>query len=191
MGSIWDILYDLLFEPRSAMRTIAEKKNAGQAVFIATLSVLLPILALSFGIKDTSMVTMIYVMMGIKIVASILVWMIGSAIWHLIAEFFGGRGTAIGLFSALGFAHFPRIFIVPLWALITLMPESSKIILMVITVLAILFWSLTLDVLAIKEVHQLSTAKSVLVVMMPILLLGLLGVITLVCAGSSLIHMWV
>lgn len=193
MSSIWDILYDLLFEPRSAMGKIAEQKNAGQAIIVALLGILLPILVVGFGIKDTGMATMIYVMTGIKIVVSLLLWMIGSAVWHLIAEFFGGRGTAVGLFAALGFAHLPRIFIVPLWAVIAVMPESSKTVLMVIAVLMILFWSLTLDVIAIKEVHQLSTTKAVLVMVMPMLLMGLLCLIGFIFIGTSLIHMpmWV
>lgn len=175
------------------MGKIAEQKNVGQAVLVASLSIFLPILAVGFGIKDTGMATMMYVMIGIKIVASFLVWMIGSAIWHLIAEFFGGRGTGVGLFSALGFAHLPRIFIVPLWALIGVMPESSKTVLMVIAVLTILSWSLALDVVAIKEVHQLSTAKAVLVMLMPLLMIGLLCLIGFIFISSSFMHMpmWV
>lgn len=193
MGSLWDILYDLLFQPRMAMAKIGELKNARQAIFVAVISILVPIWALSFGIKDTGMATMIHIMLGIKILGSIVVWMLGAAIWHLIAEFFGGKGTGVGLFAALGFAHIPRLFIVPLWALITVMPASSKTALMALAVLVILFWSLSLDVIAIKEVHQLSTSKAVLVIIMPILLVGLLGLLGFVFISSSLLHMpmWV
>ena len=189
MVAIWDILYDLVFEPRNAMRAIAEQKNAGQAVVIALISIVIPILAVSFGLKDKSLAAVVPVMIGIKIVASLLVWMIGAALWSLIAEFFGGKGTAIGLFAGLGFAHLPRIFIVPLWALSALMPESSQTLLMVISVLLILFWSVNLDVIAIKEIHQLSTAKAILVMMMPMLMLGLLCFIAFVFISSSLINM--
>lgn len=187
--AIWDILYDLLFEPRNAMRKVAEVKNAGQAVLIALISIFIPIFAVSFAIKDTSITTLVHIMIGVKIVASLLVWMIGSAIWNLIAEFFGGKGTALGLFAGLGFAHFPRIFIVPLWALAALMPESIQSLLMVISVLLILCWSVTLDVIAIKEIHQLSTAKAILVMMTPLLVLGLLCFITFIFISSSLINM--
>ena len=189
MVAIWDILYDLVFEPRNAMRAIAEQKNAGQAVVIALISIVIPILAVSFGLKDKSLAAVVPVMIGIKIVASLLVWMMGAALWSLIAEFFGGKGTAIGLFAGLGFAHLPRIFIVPLWALSALMPESSQTLLMVISVLLILFWSVNLDVIAIKEIHQLSTAKAILVMMMPMLMLGLLCFIAFVFISSSLINM--
>ena len=189
MVAIWDILYDLVFEPRNAMRAIAEQKNAGQAVIIALISIVIPILAVSFGLKDKSLAAVVPVMIGIKIVASLLVWMMGAALWSLIAEFFGGKGTAIGLFAGLGFAHLPRIFIVPLWALSALMPESSQTLLMVISVLLILFWSVNLDVIAIKEIHQLSTAKAILVMMMPMLMLGLLCFIAFVFISSSLINM--
>ena len=132
---------------------------------------------------------MVNVMIVLKILGSIAMWIIGAAIWHLIAEFFGGRGTAVGLFAALGFAHAPRMFIVPLWALIAVMPESSRTLLMTISVLAVMLWSLSLDLVAIKEVHQLSGAKAVLVMITPLLVVGVLCVIGFTFIGSSLMHM--
>lgn len=189
MGSLFEILYDILFQPAIGMKNSAEQKNVGQAVIVFLLSILLPIWALSFGLKTTDMSMMINVMIVLKILGSIVLWIGGAAIWHLIAEFFGGQGTAVGLFTALGFAHAPRIFIVPLWALIAVMPASSKTILMTIAVLAVMLWSLTLDVVAIKAVHQLSASKAVLVMIIPLLIVGILGIIGVTFIGSSLIHM--
>lgn len=189
MGSLVEILYDILFQPAIGMKTIAERKNVGQAVVVFLLSILIPIWALYFGLKTTGMSAMIHVMIVLKIFGSIVMWIVGSAIWHLIAEFFGGQGTAVGLFTALGFAHAPRMFIVPLWALIAVMPASSKTMLMAISVLAVMLWSLSLDVVAIKEVHQLPTSKAVLVIITPLLVVGILCVIGFSFIGSSLMHM--
>jgi hypothetical protein len=189
VGTLWDILYDLLFQPRLGMATIAQQKNAGQAILVVLTSILVPLWALSFGMKDTGMTTMIHIVMGIHMLGSLVVWVLASAIWHLVAEFLGGKGRAVGLFAALGFAQVPRLFIVPLWALITVMPPSSKTVLMALAVLVILGWSLFLDVIAIKEVHQLSTSKAVIVIIMPMLLVGLLCLLGLVFISSSLLHM--
>lgn len=189
MGSLFEILYDILFQPAIGMKTIAQRKNVGQALIVFFLSILIPIWALYFGFKATGMLTMIHVMIVLKIFASIVMWIVGAAILHLAAEFFGGQGTAVGLFTALGFAHVPRLFIVPLWALIAVMPASSKTLLMTISVLAVMVWSLSLDVVAIKEVHQLSAAKAVLVMMMPMLVVGILCIIGFTFIGSSLTHM--
>lgn len=189
---MFETLYDVLFQPQAGMRSIAERKNAGQAAVVFLLSILFPIWALYFGLKAAGMLPMIHMMIVLKVFGSMVMWIMGAAIWHLIAEFFGGRGTAIGLFAALGFVHIPRIFIVPLWALTAVMPDGSKTVLMAVAVLAVMFWSLYLDVVAIKEVHQLSAAKSVLVLIMPWLFLGLLCTVVFTLIGSSFMHvpMW-
>lgn len=189
MGSLFETLYDILFQPRIGMRNIAERKNVGQAFVAFLLSILIPMWAVYFGLKAAGMSTMINMMIGFKVFGSMVMWIMGAAIWHLIAEFFGGQGTARGLFAALGFAHIPRIFIVPLWALVAVMPAGSKTLLMAVSLLAVLFWSFYLDIIAIKEVHQLSLAKAVLVMTMPVLFIGLLCAILFTFIGSSLMHM--
>jgi len=189
MGSLFEILYDTLFQPAIGMKNIAERKNVGQALVVVLLSILIPIWALYLGLKTADMSTIFNIMIVLKTLGSIVMWIMGAAIWHLIAELFGGQGSAVGLFAALGFAHAPRIFIVPLWALIAVMPTSSTTLLMTIAVLVIMLWSLSLDVVAIKEVHQLSTSKAVLVIITPMLVVGILGVIGFTFIGSSLPQM--
>lgn len=183
------MVYDVLFQPTIGMRNIAERKNVGQSLVVFFLSILLPIWALYFGLKTAAMSPMINMVIGMKVFGSLAMWIVGAAIWHLVAEFLGGRGTAMGLFAALGFAHIPRIFIVPLWALIAVMPESGKTLLMAVSVLSIMFWSLSLDIVAIKEVHQLSAAKALLVILTPMLAMGLICAIGFTFIGSSLTHM--
>ena len=189
---MWDILYDILFQPRVAMATLAKGKQIGQAFAVVLVSIVVPMWALSFGFQDTSMTTMIHVMMGIKIIASMVMWVVGTAIWHFIAEFIGGKGLVSGLFAALGFSHICRMFIIPLWALISVLPASSKSVLMDFALMTILFWSLFLDLMAIKEVYQLSTAKAVLVMIMPLLIMGLLCLLGFIFISSSLmsVNMW-
>ena len=189
MGSLFDTLYDILFQPLIAMKNIGEQKPISQAIIAFLGSIVLPIWALYFSLKMIDMPEMVNVVIAIKVVSGIMIWVMGSAIWHLIAEFFGGRGSAVGLFAALGFVYIPWIFIIPLWALTTLMPTSSKVLLMTISVLAVLLWSLYLHVIAIKEVHQLSTATSVLVMLTPMLFVGLVCVITFIFIGSAITHM--
>lgn len=186
MGSLYENLYDVLFQPKVGMKNMAEGKNVGQAMSVFFCSMLIPIWALSFGFKIAGLSMMIHVMMMLKVLASLIIWVMGAAVWQLVAEFFGGRGTAVGLFVTLGFAHIPRIFIVPLWALITVMPASSKTVLLSVSVLVLVFWSCYLDVVAIREVHQLSTVKSVLVLITPMLVIGLLCAMAVIFIGSAM-----
>ena len=186
MGSLFENLYDVLFQPKVGMKNISEEKHVGQAVSVFFCSMLIPIWALSFSFKDVGSSMMIPMMAFIKVIASLGIWVMGVAVWHLVAEFFGGRGTAVGLFVSFGFAHIPRIFMIPLWALACVMPGNGKTAVLAISVLLLVFWSLYLDVIAIREVHQLSTAKSILVLIAPMLAIGLFCIMSVIFLGSAM-----
>jgi hypothetical protein len=189
MGNLFEVLYDVLFQPRIAMQTIVVKRNIGQAIVVFLLSILIPIWAMYFGLQSAGMANMIQLIIGCKVLGSIAMWIMATAVWHLIAEFFGGKGTALGLFSTLGFAHFPHVLIVPLWVFAALMPASVKTIIMVVSVLGILFWSCFLTIMGIKEVYQFSTAKAVLVIVTPVLIMLLVFGIVFTFIGSAFTHM--
>lgn len=189
MGNIFDVMYDVLFQPKMGMRVIADKKNIGQSLIVFFLSLLIPLWALYFGLKASSVTAMVHIVIGLKIIASLMLWIIGTAVWHLIAEFFGGRGTAVGLFSALGFAYFPSVLIVPLWVFAALLPANFKSIMMALVALLILSWSFVLHIVAIKEVYQFSTTKAVLVLVTPMLIMVLVGAVAFTFISSALIQM--
>lgn len=167
MGALFENLYDVLFHPRNAMRQIATDKRAGQALVVVLLSSIIPIWAVYFGLKTAGMHHAFGGLLAVQIFGSLAVWFFGAALWHIIAELFGGKGTAVGLLSALGFAHLPRIFIVPLWVIAALLPDGLRPIAMGLTGLIILVWLLYLDVTALQEAHDLSAAKAVLVFLTP------------------------
>ncbi len=189
MGNIFEVLYDVLFQPKIAMQIIADKKNVSQAVVVFFLSLLIPLWALYFGLQEAGMSAMIHFFIGFKMVSGMFMWFIGTAVWHLIAEFLGGRGTGLGLFVTLGFAHFPQVFIVPLWVFATLLPVSLKSIVMAVAALVILGWSFFLIITAMKEVYQFSTVKAVLVIATPLLVAIIVCGIAFAFIGSALTQM--
>lgn len=189
MGNLFEILYDVLFQPQVAMQAIAQKRNIGQAIVVFLISILIPIWAMYFGLQTTGMATMIHFLIGFKVFGSVLMWILGTAIWHLIAEFFGGKGTALGLFSTLGFSYFPQVLLVPLWILAALMPASVSTIIMALSAIGIVFWSLFLMIIGMKEVYQFSTTKAVLVMVTPILMVLLVFGIAFIFLGSAFTHM--
>jgi len=189
MGNIFDVLYDVLFQPQMAMRSIADQKNIPQVLVVFFLSIIIPIWAMYFGLQAAGMSTMIHLFIGIKIFGSMVMWFMGTAVWHLLAEFYGGRGTAIGLFSTLGFTYFPQILIVPLWVFAAILPVSLKTLVMTVAALVILGWSLFLSITAMKEVYQFSTAKAVLVMITPLLVVLVLCTLAFTFVGSALTQM--
>ncbi len=100
-------------------------------------------------------------------------------LYHLFARLFKGRGEFWGLFSAVCFAGFVTIFMPP----INLLSQVGGIGLGVVTgilSLGIMVWNLVLNVLAVRESHQITTGMSVLAVLIPIVILSVLMLILVV-----------
>ncbi|MDR3559961.1 MAG: Yip1 family protein [Negativicutes bacterium] len=184
MGKFLETLYDVLFHPYAAMRQIAANRLVGQALAAFLLSVLIPAFTVFFAFKAGN-----FVKFGILLqtLGSLFVWFVGAAVFSLIAELFGGRGSAVGLFAALGFTHVPWLVAVPLMVLAMLLPANASAVALAIIVLGIVCWMLLLDVAAIKGTHELSTAKAVLVVLTPLLIMTAMVLVLMVFAGSALI----
>ncbi len=183
-----DNLYDALFHPNHAMAEIAEKKLIGQSVAVVVLSVLIPLWALYLGLRTAGMYHVFSLAALVQVLGSLAMWVVGSALWHLIAEFFGGRGSAVGLFAALGFAQLPRIFIVPFWVLAALLPAGAGAAVMAVSALAVGAWTLYLDVAALRGAHGLSVSRAVLVFLTPVLAIAAAIIAGAVFAGAALMR---
>lgn len=186
MGEFLERLYDVLFHPAAAMRQIAAGAKVGQAIAAFLLSVLIPACAMYFGFKSAAITTWGNIILVVQVVGSLLVWWLGAAFLHLIAELFGGQGRAAGLLACMGFSYIPRIFIVPFWVIASMLPEGIRSIILALSVILVSMWTLSLHVVAIREAHGLTTAKSILVLLSPLLLL--LGCIAGMCilVGSAI-----
>ncbi|MGL5514429.1 MAG: YIP1 family protein, partial [Sporomusa sp.] len=99
MGSFLETVYDVLFNPKQAMRYIAEKKLIGQALAMFSISMLVPVWAIYAGIKGTSGVSALGLLFIVHVIGSLVLWVFSAAVLSFIAELAGGRGTAVGLFS--------------------------------------------------------------------------------------------
>lgn len=190
MGHFLENLYDVLFHPADAMRRLAAHKPVGEALAAFLLSVLIPAGVVYFAFKEGSLTKMLNTILLLQIVGGLFLWFSGSAILSLIAEFFGGRGTAMGLFVALGFAQLPRIMVAPLGVLVMLLPPGVFTFGAVLMSLVILFWILALDVAAIKGAHELSSAKAVLVLVTPLLAITAAALFAIVFIGTVCLLGW-
>lgn len=169
MGSFLELLYDVLFSPGAAMRQIAARRPVGQALAAFFLSVLIPAGTVYFVLQTLGAAKFAGTIIFIAVTARLVAWFVGSAVLQLIAEFYGGQGTALGLFTAIAFAHLPGVFVVPLAVVAALLPTGAAVILLASGSLLLLFWALALVVLAIRGANALSTAKAVLVLLTPLL----------------------
>jgi hypothetical protein len=189
MGSFIEIIYDVLFKPKAAMQYIAEKKLIWQAIAMFTIGMLVPVWAIYAGIKGTTGVPVPGLLFIFHVVGSLVFWVLSAAILAFIAELAGGRGTPVGLFAALGFSHLPRVVVMPLWVIASLLPSGIQEICFGIIGILIVLWTLSLNVAALQGAYGLSGVKAVLVLMAP--LLAIIGTVAaiIIFAGSALIHL--
>lgn len=186
MGPFLETLYDVLFSPGAAMRRIAERRPLGQALAAFFISVLIPAGAVYFALQAMGYAKAAGFVVAAHTAARLVVWFVGSAVLSLIAELYGGRGTAVGLFTAMGFAHLPGIFLVPLSVAAMLLPAGLAGIVFAVGALALLLWALALVAAAIAGAHGLGMAKAVLVLVTPLLTLGAAGVALALFVGAAL-----
>ena len=191
MGQLLELLYDVLFHPGAAMNAIAGRRLMGQGLLVLFISVVLPSGAIWVSLKG-AVGTAAGAVILLHVVGSVALWLIATALMHLIAECYGGRGMATGLLAALGFAQIPRIFFVPLWVASALLPEPVRLPLMGLSAIGILMWILALHISALKGTYGFPTAKAVLVFVTPLLaaVLLVLAVITFVGVQLAPLPHW-
>lgn len=185
MGPFLELLYDVLFSPRAAMRQIAARRPVGQALAAFFLSVLIPAGAIYFVLQAAGAAKFAGTAILVATLGRLAAWFVGSAVLQLIAEFYGGQGTALGLFAAIGFAHLPGIFVVPLAVVAMLLPTGASVVVLAAGSLLLMFWVLALTVIAIAGANGMGIAKAVLVLLTPLLVLAAAGVATAVFVGAA------
>jgi hypothetical protein len=172
----YDLVYGVLFDPVNTYRRVADKPPVGLTVaLILGLNLLLAIMGMVAGntmdYADRFMTTMQNMAPMIAILGFIFnaaFWFVYSSVLHLIAQFFGGRGDAIATFTAYGLAGLPALFLLPLQGLEIIFNHSGFFnALSVMGSLAVAIWGIVLLVIAIREVHHLTTNRAVLVVVTP------------------------
>jgi hypothetical protein len=170
-GRFLETLYDVLFQPQTAMRRLAAARPVRQALVTFLLSALVPALGMYVDVRTMGLANIILIIVPLQILGSVLLWFISAAVLHLLAELSGGHGSAVGLFTTLGFAHLPRIFITPLWVLASLLPDSIRLVFFAIFFTGVIVWTLTLDVWAIRGTYNCGSAKAVAILAAPLLTL--------------------
>lgn len=172
------------------MRLIAGQRLCGQALAAFLLSTLIPAVAGYYPAQAAGIGKFYPVILLLQLFGGLFFWFVSSAVLHLIAEFYGGRGSAAGLFAATGFAQLPRILIAPLVVLAMLLPAGAMPLFLGLGILGIMVWVLVLEVSAVKGAHELSGAKAVLVVLTPLLTLLAAFVALVTLIGTAFLPAW-
>ena len=169
MSSFLERVYDVLFQPRTAMRQIAAERPLGQAVVAVITSSVLPLWGLYLSGRTTIMGNKLGLLLAFELLTVFLLWFGKAAVLHLLTELCGGLGRVTGLLAALGFATLPRLLIIPLAVLSMLLPEELQAALLGLGVAIVVLWSVVLDILALKGTYDITSAKAISILVAPYL----------------------
>lgn len=172
-----EAIYYMFTKPTISIRNFQESKPVGWAFFI----VLLAAISTNVGgvlISPTSLdidkVVLSFGLLG-RIILMVGIWVVGTAIIHLFAEWLDGEGKASILFIALGFCFLPAILVAPFALLIQNYPQTTKFLLFLSFNLIILLWIVKLEIMSIKEIYNISNFKAIMAISTPVAL-GILGI---------------
>ena len=196
----FELIYAVLFKPTLAFKSIAAYRPVGSAflvkyrVYLFTFLMSIAIgkrgLAGYFPGLDQNIFGLlnqlgIQVLIGfgvLGLIGLLVGWFLKTAIYSLMAEFWGGQARGISLFCALGFAALPGVFVPPLQLVGYLLGGSAQAI-GGLDGFGAGIWGLILNVLALREAAQISTGRAVAVLLT---LIGMVVIFVLLMAGIML-----
>lgn len=145
---------------------------------------LLPLWAVYFAVEPAGS-RLSGAFLALHIALELIIWFCSSALFHLTASLAGGRGEAVGLFCAFGYVGLPHLYIIPAAALSQSLPAAFRVLLLAGAISGLTAWTAWLKVLALRECYGLSTAKSLLVFLMPLFVLIACAVFGAAVVGAS------
>ncbi len=163
-------LFGVMASPVRTLNEIAREKPVGLA-FLVYLGVAFLVIASNIFsgegllVLEESMVELgVFISAPILISGSLIFAVVSifilTALLHLLARLFGGRGGYWNLFSAYAFADFPMIISVPVTLIIAYAGIVGAIFGGLIT-FGLSIWVIVLQVIALRESHGLSTGASI------------------------------
>lgn len=176
-----EIIYYMLTKPAISIKGFQESKPVGQAFLVVLLAIISShvggVLISSVNLNVASIILSYGLL--VRAIFIIGIWIVGTAIIHLFAEWFDGDGKVSSLFIALGFSFLPAILICPFALLIQNYPHIIKLSLYLCFNLIILLWIVKLEIVSIKEIYHISSFRAIMVVSTPAAL-GIIGIISLI-----------
>lgn len=195
-----ELVYGIFASPRSTLRTLTHSRRIGWslgAFYLAAVFNLLVNLALNRARVDFSGLLGLSPEIGVAVqshlgymiaisslVGGFLLWFSGASVLGLLAELFGGKGDALGLWVGLGFIALPSVVGTIADLLFSLVGAPSA--LSAIASLAVGIWMLILAVYAVQEAYALPGGTSLAIVILPAVALV---VLTVLMAGAMMATM--
>lgn len=203
----YEIIYGVLFDPVKTMQRVVNNPPLGSTLVIMILLALAGLLTslytsahggpsnlgleMGLPLKQAKMFSE-----ALRVAAPVLAilgslfyfikWFFYSALLHLLADFFGGRGRARTVFVVYGLAGLPEVFLIPLNVLTTLLIPSLAAVVSTIGSLGVLIWGIILLTIGLREAHQFSTGRALAVIFTPVVAVGVLILVSMIGLMSAM-----
>ena len=174
-----ELIYSLIVSPSGGMRRIGNAKPFSWAILIFVLALASKTTGdlLILGLDPQWAKILLALGLTGRIVTGFFVWLAASALLHLFAEVWRGKGEVSTLFTVLGFASLPLIFSSPL-ALVAKFCGRGEVPLYFLSTLFIFIWMIVLQILGLKRTYAFSLPRAILTYCSPfflgLIMLGLL-----------------
>jgi len=197
--SILDLVYGVLFEPARTFAGLAKQPPVTATAIIVVLLNLAEALMELFTMPQympelplpnlpdlealVAMSTPLFAAGGFFL--GFVKWFFMAGLLHLLAELYGGRGDARGVFTVYGLAGLPAALMIPVELLTVLFaPSAAFNTINGLLSLAVFIWSVVLLIIGIREVHGFSSGKAALTVFTPALAIVFMLIVGLIMFGS-------
>lgn len=202
-----ELVYGVLFEPVKTLQRAAQRPPLFFALLLVTILGLVGVLmwlltissVLNQAVDPSAMALFSSSARPVLALGAILIFLWGYIKWFsysafisLAAEMLGGVGRARNVAAIVGLSLIPTILIIPVQMLNYYLASTAFILIMV---LVVWIWVTVLMVIGIREVHGLSTGRTLLAVLSPVFVLvafmcllfaGLVAVTVAMFSGMNL-----
>lgn len=203
----YEIIYGVLFEPVKTMQRVVNEPPLGTTLVIVILLALAGLLtslytsahggSSNLGLEMGLPLTQARMFSeALRVAAPVLAilgslfyffkWFFYSALLHLLADFYGGRGKARIVFIVYGLAGLPEVFLIPLNVLTTLFIPSIAKVVSTLGSFAVLIWGVIILTIGLREAHQFSTGRALAVIFTPVVAVGVLILVSIIGLTSAM-----
>ncbi|MDA8212242.1 MAG: Yip1 family protein [Clostridia bacterium] len=184
-----ELCYGILFQPRETFSRMVENPPVFYAFLILTGVIILQnLVEVIVGIpsslaqmnrmpggipREMQAIFSVLSQPGFGILAGVLGlvfglfwWFINSAILHLLAELFGGKGKGMGVMAVTGASLLPGILLIPVQVLIYALDGPQWVVTLLAVIIAI-YTYIILPILGIALVHRFGTGRAIATVLTP------------------------
>lgn len=188
MERYWRNLVDALVAPVETFRRVRDEPTALFGLLVAVVAQT----ALTLGTGSFTAVSPVDLDTNINpaadVVGTFIGFLVGVVLIHASARILGGQESLAACMSGLGLAMAPGLLFAPIYILSSLLGVGA---LAMVGSVLIGGWGLVLDVLAIREVYQFSTARSIGTFLVALIMLAFVavGVVALVGLVAVLVSL--